>query len=425
MNICLVGYGKSNKSLLKFLIDQANKVTVSNNKPFNEETKKYFKENNIEFEENHGKLLKNTQLAIVSPGISPESIAGKIILENNINYTTEVEYSWSFIKSQNPNAIFIGVTGTNGKTTTTTLINHIIQESDYSSMMCGNIGTPLIELPTNLNFYVVEVSSFQIFWSKKFFPEVSIILNLAPDHLNWHRSLEEYYNSKLTMAERTLMAGGLVLLNKNIKINRLSERILFFDKELLKKNILTYKNLSIKVENEFLSMEIYKENTVAAILTTLNLNIPPSIIQEAIKTYTPEKHRLEFCGKINNISFYDDSKATNVHAAYNAYLSFRNKDYIAILSGEPKNEDMTQLIEELNKHATAVFVCGDMKKEVKKYAYSKNFYFEKSLKDIVKKILNFNTKNVVLSPSGASYDLYKNYIERGNDFQKIVKGLKE
>ncbi|BBE30372.1 UDP-N-acetylmuramoylalanine--D-glutamate ligase [Tepiditoga spiralis] len=425
MNICLVGYGKSNKSLLKFLIDQAHNITVSNNSPFNEETKKYFKENNVIFEEKHGDLLKNTQLAIMSPGVSPESIAGKIVLENNINYTTEIEYSWSFIKGQNPNSIFIGVTGTNGKTTTTTLINHIIQESDYSSMTCGNIGKPLIELPTNLNFYVVEVSSFQMFWSKKFFPEISIILNLAPDHLNWHRSIEEYYNSKLIMAERTLASGGLVLLNKSIKTNNSSERILFFDKEFIKNNILNYKNISIKIENDFLNMEIYKENTVAAILTTLNLNIPNSIIQEAIKTYSPEKHRLEFCGKINNINFYDDSKATNVHAAYNAYLSFRNKDYIAILSGEPKNEDMSQLIEELNKNSIAVFVCGDMKKEVKKYNYSKKFYFEENLKDIVKKALNFNTKNVVLSPAGASYDLYKNYIERGNDFKKFIKELRE
>jgi len=124
MRVCLVGFGRSNSALVDIILDKGNKLCISNNSKFSKENIELFNDLGIEYEEEHGNLLKNSDLAILSPGINPESNAAKIIFENKIRYTTELEYSWMHMKRFNPNAKFIGITGTNGKTTTTSLINH-------------------------------------------------------------------------------------------------------------------------------------------------------------------------------------------------------------------------------------------------------------------------------------------------------------
>ncbi|WP_129408652.1 Mur ligase family protein [Marinitoga lauensis] len=142
MKICLVGYGISNEELLKkILINEDDEIYVSNNKPFSDKEIFFFENNNILYEEKHGELLKNSDLAIISPGINPESLPVKIIKENNISYTTEIEYVWKKIKDKNPESIFIAITGTNGKSTTTKLIGHILKNA-YNTFIGGNLGTP-------------------------------------------------------------------------------------------------------------------------------------------------------------------------------------------------------------------------------------------------------------------------------------------
>ncbi len=427
MRVCLVGFGKSNSALVDIILDKGNELCVSNNSKFSQETIEYFKNNNINYEEEHGELLKNTNLAIVSPGIKPTSDAAKIIFDNRINYTTELEYSWMHMKRFNPKAKFIGVTGTNGKTTTTSLINHIIQISDKSTYKAGNIGIPLIHAPLNIDYYVLEVSSFQMFWSNRFFPDIAILLNLAPDHLNWHSSLEEYYNSKINMGIRSLNNYGKFILNSGIDFEKNDNNLIQFSPIYNYKNKkVIYKNQEIEVDNNTLNLNIYRENVIAAVSCLLELNFDKDIIEKGIATFKPLAHRLENFAHVNNTFFINDSKATNVHSAYNSYMSFRNKKYIAILSGEPKNEDMSNLIDELNNYSEQVFVFGDMVSEIKKYKFNDKFVFVNNLEDIVQYIKNIESEFVVFSPSGASFDLFKNYEQRGYEFKKcILENFKE
>lgn len=421
MRVCLVGFGISNSSLVNLLLDTGNSLCVSNNSKFSDKEIDFFKKNNIKFEEEHGMLLKNTDLAIVSPGINPKSDAAKIIFENNIKYTTELEYSWMHIKKFNPKAFFIGITGTNGKTTTTSLINHIIQNSDSSSYKAGNIGIPLINAPLNINYYVLEVSSFQMFWSKKFYPDLAILLNLAPDHLNWHSNLDEYYNSKLNMGRRALKNFGRFIINSNIKFEYENKNIVKFSPIYnYNERKVIYKNEEIKVENDTLNLAIYRENVIASIVCLLELNFDKNTIERGLSTFKPLAHRLEKFAHINGTFYINDSKATNVHSAYNSYMSFRNKKYIAILSGEPKNEDMSILIDELNEYSLQTIVFGQMSSEVKKYKFNDKFVFLNSLEEVINFLKNNKSEFVVFSPAGASFDLFKNYEHRGYEFKKSV-----
>jgi UDP-N-acetylmuramoylalanine--D-glutamate ligase len=426
MRVCLVGFGKSNSALVNIILDKGNKLFVSNNTKFSEEQIDFFNKNGIKFEEEHGELLKNSELAIISPGINPKSSAAKIIFDNKINYTTELEYSWMHLKRFNPNASFIGVTGTNGKTTTTSLINHIIQISDKSTYKAGNIGIPLINAPLNIDYYVLEVSSFQMFWSRRFYPDVAILLNLAPDHLNWHSDLEEYYNSKLNMGRRALENYGKFIVNSEIDFESMNSNLVKFSSIYnYKDKKIIYKNQEIKVENDTLNLAIYRENVIAAVSCLLELNFDKEVIENGISTFKPLAHRLENFAHIGNTYYINDSKATNVHSAYNSYMSFRNKKYIGILSGEPKNEDMTNLVEELNNYSEKVLVFGDMVSELKKYKFNDKFVFLKSLEDVIEHLKNSEVEYVVFSPSGASFDLFKNYEQRGYEFkQSILNNIK-
>ncbi|KAF2956164.1 UDP-N-acetylmuramoyl-L-alanine--D-glutamate ligase [Marinitoga sp. 38H-ov] len=432
MKICLVGYGISNEELLKnILINENNEICISNNKPFSDKDKLFFEKNNISYEENHGNLLKSSDLAIISPGINPKSLPIQIIFENNIPYTTEIEYVWKKIKKENPKSIFIGVTGTNGKSTTTELIGHILKGS-YNTFVGGNLGTPLSTADFNNEIYVVEVSSFQLYWGRNFTPEFSVLINLMPDHLDWHSSLEEYYNTKLNLILKTIKNNGLGFINSNLKtyINNVKNLFSFGENgDYIWKNnmIKTKNNINIKVNNESLKLELYREDVLAAVAISLNLDISKELIEEKLNSFKTLEHRLEFVGECNGIKFYNDSKATNVHSAFTAYKSFRGKNYIALLSGRPKNEDMKEFLLELQNNAKKVIVFGEMINEIKKYDFFSNYIVVDDLKSAIMKAvyLSENDYNIILSPAGASYDLFKNYKERGKAFKEEVYKLME
>lgn len=433
MKICLVGYGISNEELLKnILLKEDVDIYISNNNPFSNKEIVFFENNNILYEENHGELLKNADLAIISPGIPPKSLPIKIIKENNIPYTTEIEYTWKKIKNNNPKAVFIAITGTNGKSTTTELTGHLLKGS-YNVFVGGNLGTPLSTAEFDRDVYVVEVSSFQLFWGQNFIPEIAVLINLMPDHLNWHSSLEEYYNTKVDLITRTLNNNGLGFVNRNLKsyFNSNSKKLFFFGENgdyIWKNNMIRNKNnINIRIKNESLSLGIYREDVLAAIAVALNLDVSKSLIEERLTSFKTLEHRLEFVGEYKGIKFFNDSKATNVHAAFSAYTSFKGKNYIALLSGRPKNEDMANLLKELQENAIKVIVFGEMAEEIKKYTFFTNFIVEKDLNSAINAALTLAKENyhIILSPAGASYDLFKNYRERGKAFKKEVYRLME
>ncbi len=426
MKYCFIGYGKSNKDLINYMVDKDYDLFVSQDKPFDEVTKLYFNKHKIRFEENHGEFIRSCDIAVVSPGVPPYGEAAKIIFDNKINYTTELAMSWNLIKQNNKNALFIGITGTNGKSTSTSMIGHILMGEELDTFIGGNIGTPLINAPFDYKYYVVEVSSFQLFWGKDFCPDISVILNLAPDHLNWHSTLQEYYETKLNMGVRSIENNGIVIFNTELQTNLFkSKKAVKFNKKILENGVFNFENNKIKVENEALNFDIYKENTVASIITCLKLGISEKTIEERLKNFKLLEHRLEFVRKYKGVTFLNDSKATNVHAAYNAYKSFRDKNYYAFLSGIPKKEDLTPLVDELKKYAKKVYVFGEMKKELSFYKLNTKFINVDTLDIAVKNSFQDTSEGdyVILSPAGASYDLFENFIQRGDKFKEIVKNL--
>ncbi|RAO98481.1 hypothetical protein PW5551_09470 [Petrotoga sp. 9PW.55.5.1] len=428
MKICLVGYGISNRELLKKLINTNNELAVSQNRPFDQEDIIFFKTNKIQYETQHGELLKSCDLAIVSPGITPQSEAAKIIFNNNINYTTEIEFAWEKIKTINKKSLFVGITGTDGKSTTTSLIGHILSYLDPLTFVGGNIGKPLIQAEENLNYYVIEISSFQIFWSKILSPEISVLINLAPDHLNWHENIEDYYLTKEALLKRTLKVAGIAVINEeslkllNFEKYQRKSSLITFSENMFKNNTVSYLDKKIKVKNKLFDLNIFKEDLVAAVVTTLNLGVSEKLIEDAIASYSSLKYRLQLVTTKNGVNYYNDSKATNSHAAYNAYKSFRGKNYIAILSGIPKNEDLTLLIDELKNHAKKILVFGEMQKEIIKYHLNDKFIFKNNLEEVFLYIFEIAQEgdNVVFSPGGASFDMYKNYEDRGEHFNRLI-----
>ncbi|SHE43136.1 UDP-N-acetylmuramoylalanine--D-glutamate ligase [Marinitoga hydrogenitolerans DSM 16785] len=433
MKICLVGYGLSNEALLKNILIKENvEISVSNNKPFSNKDIIFFENNGILYEDRHGDLLKNTDLAIISPGIPPTSLPIQIIKEKNIPYTTEIAYTWKKIKKENPQAMFIAITGTNGKSTTTKLIGHLLEDS-YNIFVGGNLGTPLSNANFNKEIYVTEVSSFQLFWGNKFIPELSVLINLMPDHLDWHSSLDEYYYTKINLILKSIDNKGIGFVNSNLKsyINSNNKNLFFFGENgdyLWKNNMIeTKNNINIKVENEVLSLDLYREDILAAVAVALNLDISKELIEKKIKSFKSLEHRLEYIGEYRGIKFFNDSKATNVHAAFSAYKSFKGKKYIALLSGRPKNEDMTDFLIELQNNAQKTLVFGEMANEIKKYPFFTNYIIEENLELAIRKAVSLAKKNyyIIFSPAGASYDLFKNYKERGKIFKKEVYKLME
>ncbi|NUU95763.1 hypothetical protein XO10_05695 [Marinitoga sp. 1135] len=430
MRICLVGYGVSNKALLENILLKENyEVFVSNNKPLKKEDKYLLDLHNIQYEEEHGKLLRNCDLAILSPGVKPDSEVVKVLKTSNIKISTEIEFAWNYIKKHNPEAVFVGITGTNGKSTTTQLTGHILS-STYNTFVCGNIGTPLSSAPLDKEIYVVEVSSFQLFWGSTFTPEISVLLNLMPDHLNWHSSLEEYYNTKINMVKRTVMGNGMAFVNANLRgyFDNLQRIVLFGENGNIvwKNNMIEAGNIVININNLSLQFELYQEDVMAAVGVALNLDISKNVIEEFISTFKTLEHRLEFIEEYNGIRFFNDSKATNAHAAYSAYKSFRNKGYIAMLSGIPKNEDMTMLLEELQQYAKKTIVFGKMVDEIKKYEFFNNYIITDTFEKAFELALEWSERgdSIILSPAGASFDLFENYKERGRVFKEAVKSLK-
>jgi UDP-N-acetylmuramoylalanine--D-glutamate ligase len=244
---------------------------------------------------------------------------------------------------------------------------------------------------------------------------------LAPDHLNWHSGLDEYYNSKLNMGRRSLENYGKFIINSEIDYEDTTSNLIKFSPMYnYKEKKVLYKNKEIIVKNDTLNLAIYRENVIAAVVCLLELNFDKKTIEKGISTFEPLAHRLENFAHINNTYYINDSKATNVHSAYYSYMSFRNKKYIAILSGEPKNEDMSKLIEELNNYSVKVIVFGQMVCEVKKYKFNDKFVFLNSLEEVTEVLKNTESEFVVFSPSGASFDLFKNYEHRGYEFKKSI-----
>jgi len=384
----------------------------------------------------HTEKLLNNDILILSPGI-PQNI--KILQEarkKNIEIISEIEFSF---RIKNSKSKIIAVTGSNGKSTTVSLIHHILQSAGYNSILAGNIGTAFSHYPIekeDIDFIVLELSSFQLEIIKHFKADVAAILNITPDHLNRYKSFEDYAETKFNIFLNQ-HSHDLAILNLDDAISaKFTDKIISnLEHFSLKSKTNIYCNdkeiifgsQSFPIQYAAIKGPHNIANMMSAILAVSPYDIEQEVIQKAIETFSPLAHRLEFVKEINGVKFYNDSKATNTDSVKYALQSFDTPIRI-IMGGAGKGEDYRILIPYLETCAKKLYLTGNTIDEMKE-AFKDAMEIEsiKDFEDVIKKAFLDSSQGdiVVLSPACTSYDRFKNFEERGNIFKEIVSRLRK
>ncbi len=371
-------------------------------------------------------FIEGAHYAITSPGIPPKSDIFQKLKAKNIPIISEIEYAY-----KNTNIPFIVITGTNGKTTTTSLVSHILSKK-YSAPVCGNIGVP----PTALidgkhDFLVCEVSSFQAAMTKNFKAKIACWTNFTPDHIDWHEGLENYFNAKAKLFIGNQAPEYSILNANDSRLKEFSKqcggKVIMFDDDkdcYIKDDAIFYRGESIITLKDcpLIGHHNY-QNIMCGIIIAKLIGMNNEDIRERIMSFNPPEHRLEKVREINGISFYNDSKATNPEASIVAIDSFNNVNVALILGGRDKNTDLTEMCNSINKHINTVLLIGEatqrFEENLIKNGFS-NIIKESSMENAIDKAISLRPDVVLLSPACASFDMFKSYEHRGEVFKKYV-----
>lgn len=370
-------------------------------------------------------FIEGAKYAITSPGIPPKSEIFQKLRERNIPIISEIEYAY-----QNTNIPFIVITGTNGKTTTTALVSHILSKK-FSAPVCGNIGVP----PTSLidekhDFLVCEVSSFQAEMTEKFKAKIACWTNFTPDHIDWHGGLENYFKAKAKLFIGSQAPEFAVLNANDLKLAEFSKEcknvVMFDDNKdcYIKDDCIHYRGENIIKLSEcpLLGHHNY-QNIMCGIIIAKLLGMNNNDIKEQIISFKAPEHRLEKVREKDGITFYNDSKATNPEASIVAIDSFNNTDVALILGGRDKNTDLTEMCASINKHIKTVLLIGEATQRFEENLIKNGFnniIKEDSMEHAIDKAISLKPDVVLLSPACASFDMFKSYEHRGEVFKQYV-----
>ena len=382
---------------------------------------------------------------IVSPGIDWEHSALKELRSKNISMQGEVDLAWQRL-SHIPS---IGITGTNGKTTVTNMLNHILKLNSLNTDMGGNIGKALSKIALEnkakdyqkLNWLVLELSSYQIESSSKVTPSIGIWTTFTPDHLERHHDIETYFNIKRSLLERSC-----------IRIYNSDDKYLYSKRKELPQGIWVGINTQssyshppkfwvntqgyifedqIKLFHKSILNIPGKHNLQNLLLVTAaarEIGLHHSSIAKSINSFKAIPHRLEYLGKIDKLNIYNDSKATNFDSSETGLKSVPSP-IILLAGGKQKKGDCISWIEQLKQSTKGIVLFGvnakDLKNIILESSYKGEIIVEHSLEDATKKSIDIakktNSRTILLSPACASFDQYKNYEERGDHFKRIIK----
>ena len=391
-------------------------------------------------------LKHKFDLCVTSPGISENDPLIKTAKKNCNEVISEVEFAWRESDAQDT---WVAVSGTNGKTTTTSLITHILQSSGKHAESIGNIGNVALDcVASNLrkskyehtDIYVCEVSSYHLALCDKFAPDISVLLNITPDHLDWHGSFENYTKAKLDIFKNAKI--GVINTDDKV-ISENINKIEKFDLEELIKNTHDDENIIVEYKNQthniipISNLKIIGEhncvNSRAAASACVVLGLEDSQIAEGLASFTSLEHRLENCGIVAGVRLFNDSKATNVDSVLVAMDSFERGKAIFLLGGRDKNTNLDELISKAKDKLKGVVCYGEAKerfvKEFKSKIKDENFLIETAenmggaFKIAMEKA--FPGDFVVLSPACASFDEFESFEERGKVFKSLVEKCKE
>lgn len=438
IKVLILGFSRSGISAAKYLSSRGAECYITEKKPMKESDKKLVDELSLagiktEFEHHSDEFFEGAQLAITSPGIAPHSDIIKAVKERNIPIISEVELA--YLETVTP---FIAITGTNGKTTTTTLTSHILSKQ-FNAPVCGNIGIP----PTSLicekqDYLVAELSSFQIAYSQSLKAQIAMFLNFTPDHIDWHEGLENYFNAKAKLFLPPLSPTFAIFNALDEKVYELSKKTqsenFFFGKEF-DKNCCYEKDNAIyfkrtKTEEKIIDIgeiplvgEHNYQNVMASIIAAKLVGLENDTIKEAIKDFKAVEHRCEFVKKVGNIEFYNDSKATNPEAAIVAIRSFANKSVSLIAGGRDKMTGLDEFCQSIKECISDVILIGEAADRFEGALKSAGFnkiHRADSLEQAVDLSIELGNEVSLLSPACASFDMFDNYEARGEAFKNYV-----
>jgi len=407
-SFAVYGLGLTGKSVINFLKkNKANKIITWDDYSIksNSKLKKKFKEN-----------LNHIDHIVISPGINIEkSKFKKLLLKNKKKIITDLDLF--FLKNKIKKSIVI--TGTNGKSTTCSLIHHVLEKNKIKNKLAGNIGKPILNIKfLKKEIYIIEASSFQLEYSKFIKPYCAAILNISQDHLDWHGSQKNYIKSKIKIFKNQTKKDIAFLNDKNLK--KLYKKNNFLGKlNFIKSNPINLKD----TKNKYLQLEANRENVKFAYFITKLFNISKESFLKALKSFNGLSHRHEIFLRLGNHTFINDSKATSFESTRYALKS--NNNIIWITGGQPKKNDKID-IDQFKQKIIKAYIIGNHTSFFTKQINKKvKFEITKNLKKTVGKIFqSFNKKKnftILFSPASASYDQFNNFVERGEKFKNLVK----
>src|SRR5580698_9466061 len=440
--VLVVGLGKSGVASALFLKAHGARVTVSDTKSGDDLRNEIpvLLDHGITVETGgHGeRTFQGQDLIVVSPGVpidAPPLAQARSLGESVIG---EIELAAQFL----PGPI-IAITGSNGKTTTTTLTGEIMAAGGFPTLVGGNIGTPAISLAeraTRDSVIVLEVSSFQLETIQTFRPKVSVVLNVTPDHLDRHRTFDAYVNAKarifenqrgddftvlnaddptcVSMAART--KAQVFWFSRQKEVERgawVREGAVLFRDGAGQKEILQASEIPLKGAHNL-------ENVLAAVCAGALMGCPAEKIREAVRDFKAVEHRLEFVATIGGVDYYNDSKATNVDATIKALESFPANIHL-ILGGKDKGSDYTVLNHLLRQRVKRVYTIGTAAAKIESQIKGTEVVHAETLENAIRKANAAAEPGdvVLLAPACASFDQFKSYEHRGRTFKEIVRSL--
>lgn len=383
-------------------------------------------------------LILDADLIIPSPGVPADAPLLRFARAKDITVWSEIELAYRFLKGR-----LIGITGSNGKTTTTSLIEHILRSAGFSTILAGNIGTPLIscvEKFSEKTITVAEMSSFQLELIEKFRPNISVFLNLTPDHLDRHHTLESYGAAKARIFENQTESDSAILNADDPGTTPYAPakpQVFWFSRKqrvaqgaFVKENEILFRREGaeetvLKLADIPLAGAHNVENVLAAVAATRLTGAEPAAIAKGVRSFAGVEHRLEFVAEIAGVRFYNDSKATNVDATLKALDAFPGRILI-ILGGKDKGSDYTVLQAPLREKAILALLIGAAADKIEKQiAGSVAIEQAGTLERAVETAAHAARAGdvVLLAPACASFDQFQNYEHRGRVFKELVHQL--
>lgn len=441
--VLVIGLGKTGLAVTRFLLNQGAKVMVTDLKP-REEINRVLEllgdqAAAVAVSEYHEKSLAHVDLIIPSPGVAPVDRILLAAINAGVPIISEIELAAGYLLKP-----MVAITGTNGKTTTASLLGQILRESGRSVFVGGNIGTPLIEFVAGgqqEDYVVAEVSSFQLQWIGSFRPRVAILLNVTDDHADYHGSFARYREIKERIFENQ-QANDLAIINAGeesaISLSgRLVSRQAFFSAGIARHPGMFLQGERIIYEDAAGTREEYPldminipgrhniENVMSAVIAAREWGCRPEEIIGAVRSFRGIPHRIEYAGEKGEVTFYDDSKGTNVGAVQRAIETF-TRPILLLMGGRDKDSDFRPLVPFLPGRVKELVTFGEAGDKIAAtLAGVVKTKRGKGLEDAVREAYRDAAAGdvILLSPGCASFDEFSDYRERGRFFKDVVKDL--